>query len=57
MKDLKRKIICLLLISLISVMQIIPVYAEQTEQEWYEMVEENFGTVKEGEVGVVPYTA
>lgn len=52
-----RKIICLFLISLIFVMQIIPVYAEQTETEWYEMVEESFETSNEDELGIVPYTA
>ena len=41
MKKIKRNII-IMLVCLLTIMQAYPTYAENTSEEWYEMVDEEF---------------
>lgn len=52
-----KKYIAFLLASLLLVLQVLPVYAEENSStEWYEMVEEEFEPVGEGIGNITPYT-
>lgn len=52
-----KKYIILILACLMFLMQVFPVYAEENStDEWYEMVEEEFEPIEEDIESIVPYT-
>lgn len=56
MKKIKKKII-LMVTFVMMLMQVMPAYAEENStEEWYELVEEEFETPEEISPGIMPYT-
>lgn len=53
---IRKRVITLILSVMLTLIQIVPVYAEENNEEWYEMIEESFDMTEPVSEAIMPYT-